>query len=166
MKKIFAFLAALAIMTQSFAAATIVSPVSKPEPLRASEVYIPLANGKHISMQELAEIKPSDFAKLTGKKMKFFDRVGFKIAQKKLRSSINPDGTFNSKKLEKNFRKMADGGGGFHLGGFALGFFLGLIGVLVAYLLNDDLKQDRVKWAWLGLAAAVVLWLLLVVALL
>lgn len=165
MKKVFAFLAALAIMTQSFAT-TIVSPVSKPEPIRASEVYIPLANGKHISMQELAEIKPADFAKLTGKKMKFFDRVGFKIAQKKLRSSINPDGTFNSRKLDKNFRKMADGGGGFHLGGFALGFFLGLIGVLIAYLLNDDLKQARVKWAWLGLLAGIVFYLLIFVALL
>lgn len=164
MKKLFTFLAAFAIMTQSFAAA-IVSPVSKPEPVRASEVYIPLANGKQISMQELAEIRPADFAKFSGKKMTFFDRLGFKVAQKKLRSSINPDGTFNSKKLEKNFRKMADGGGGFHLGGFALGFFLGLIGVLIAYLLNDDLKQSRVKWAWLGLAAGVVFYLLLIVAL-
>ena len=103
--------------------------------------------------------------KITGKKMKFFDRVGFKIAQKKLRSSINHDGTLNSKKLEKNFRKMADGGG-FHLGGFALGFLLGLIGVLVAYLLNDDLKSSRVKWAWLGLLAGFVFWLLIFVALL
>lgn len=166
MKKVFAFLAALAIMTQSFASAIVTSPVSKPEPVRASEVYIPLANGKQISMQELAVIKPADFAKLTGKKMNVVDRVGFKLAQKKLRSSINPDGTFNSKKLEKNFKKMADGGSSFHLGGFALGFFLGLIGVLIAYLLNDDMKQARVKWAWLGLLAGIVFYLLIFVALL
>lgn len=161
MKKILASLLAFAIMAQSFAAV-----ITKPEPLRASDIKIPLANGKVITLQELADIKVSDFAKLTGKKLKFFDRVGFKIAQKKLRHSINSDGTLSSKKLEKNFRKVADGTTGFHLGGFALGFLLGLIGVLVAYLINDDKKSNRVKWAWLGVAAWVVIWLILVASVL
>jgi uncharacterized membrane protein len=67
----------------------------------------------------------------------------------------------NSKKLEK-FLKKADGSG-FHLGGFALGFLLGLIGVLIAYLLNDEKKSARVKWAWLGLLTAVVLWVIVAV---
>jgi hypothetical protein len=159
MKKVFAFLMAFAIMAQSFAAV-----ITKPEPLKASDIRIPVANGKVITLQELADMKAVDYAKLTGKKMRFFDRVGFKIAQKKLRSSINADGTLNSKKLERNFKK-ADGTSGFHLGGFALGFLLGLIGVLIAYLLNDENKAARVKWAWLGLAAAFVLWLLILVAL-
>lgn len=165
MKKVFAFLAAFAIMAQSFATVITKPEPAKPEPLKASDIRIPFANGKTITLQELADMKPADFTKLTGKKMKFFDRVGFKIAQKKLRSSINPDGTLNSKKMEKTFRKMQDGGG-FHLGGFALGFLLGLIGVLVAYLIDDDLKSSRTKWAWIGLAAGFVFWLLLVVALL
>ncbi|HEY0678905.1 MAG TPA: hypothetical protein VGD17_11505 [Chitinophagaceae bacterium] len=160
MKKVFAFLMAFAIMAQSFAAV-----ITKPTPLKASDVRIPIANGKVITLQELADMKATDYAKLTGKKMKFFDRVGFKIAQKKLRSSINEDGTINSKKLQKNLSK-ADGSTGFHLGGFALGFFLGLIGVLIAYLLNDEYKTNRVKWAWLGLLAGIVFWLLIVVALL
>ena len=162
MKKVLAFLLAFVIMAQSFAAGI----ATKPEPLRASDIKIPLTNGKVITLQELADIKAADFAKLTGKKMKFFDRVGFKIAQKKLRSSINSDGTLSSKKLEKNFRKAADGTTGFHLGGFALGFLLGLIGVLIAYLLNDEKKANRVKWAWLGVAAWLVIFLILVVSVL
>ena len=165
MKKVFALLAGLAIMAQSFAFVITNPTPAKPDPLKASDIRIPVANGKFITLQDLADMNAAEYAKLTGKKMKFFDRVGFKIAQKKLRSSINHDGTLNSKKLEKNFRKMADGGG-FHLGGFALGFLLGLIGVLVAYLLNDDLKSSRVKWAWLGLLAGFVFWLLIFVALL
>lgn len=160
MKKVFAFLAAFAIAAQLFA-----TGLAKPEPLKASDVRIPVANGKVITLQELADMKAADYAALTGKKMRFFDKVGFKIAQKKLRSSINPDGTINSKKLQKQFRK-ADGASGFHLGGFALGFFVGLIGVLIAYLINDDYKSNRVKWAWLGLAAGFLLWLIVIVALL
>jgi hypothetical protein len=44
-----------------------------------------------------------------------------------------------------------------------LGFLLGLIGVLIAYLIKDDKKRNRVKWAWLGLLAWVVIWLIVVV---
>ncbi|HYE55048.1 MAG TPA: hypothetical protein VD996_09405 [Chitinophagaceae bacterium] len=161
MKKVVALVLAFAVMAQTFASAIV---TAKPEPLRASDVMIPIANGKTITLQDLADMKAADYAKLTGKKMRFFDRIGFKIAQKKLRNSINVDGTINSKKLEKNFRKAADGSTGFHLGGFALGFLLGLIGVLIAYLLNDEYKSNRVKWAWLGVAAALVFWLLLTVA--
>ena len=51
----------------------------------------------------------------------------------------------------------ADGRSGFNPGGFALGFFAGLIGVLIAYLIKDDHKKNRTKWAWLGLGIAVVL---------
>ncbi|MGB8193569.1 MAG: hypothetical protein WCF67_16685 [Chitinophagaceae bacterium] len=162
MKKVLAFLLAFAIMAQSFAAAV----VTNPEPLRASDIKIPIANGKMITLQDLADIKATDYAKLTGKKMKFFDRVGFKIAQKKLRNSINADGTLSSKKLERNFKKFADGDSGFHLGGFALGFLLGLIGVLIAYLLNDELKDNRVRWAWRGFLAGLLISLVLIAAVL
>jgi hypothetical protein len=86
---------------------------------------------------------------LTERKMNFTERISFRIAQKKLRKNIAADGTIEKKKLEKFFLKRS-GETGFHVGGFALGFFLGLIGVLIAYLINDDYKRNRVKWAWIG----------------
>ncbi|NOT49933.1 MAG: hypothetical protein HOP10_01490 [Chitinophagaceae bacterium] len=93
------------------------------------------------------------------------DKVKFKVAQKKLRNGINPDGTFSNKKIEKAISGQSKGGeSGFHFGGFALGFFLGLIGIIVAYVINDDYKKNRVKWAWLGFAIGVALSLILVLA--
>ena len=89
--------------------------------------------------------------------MNFFDKLGFCIAQKRLRNNISYDGTFNSKKFEKLMKKRAGNGEGFQAGGFFLGFLLGLIGVLIAYLINDDNKRNRVKWAWIGLGAAVAI---------
>ena len=94
----------------------------------------------------LSTIDVKDFENLSGRHLKFFDRLGFKLAQKKLRNSINADGTIDNKKLNK-FLNQGDHSTGFHLGGFALGFLVGLIGVLIAYLINDDNKQNRVKWA-------------------
>ncbi|MGV3656395.1 MAG: hypothetical protein ACO1NX_00515 [Chitinophagaceae bacterium] len=159
MKKVFALLMAFAVMAQTFAAVSVTVP-----PKKASEVFIPIGNsGQKISLEALAQIKVKDFEKLTGRDMKFTQKVTFKLAQKELRKNISADGTISSKKLNKFFNKV-DGTEGFHLGGFALGFLLGLIGVLIAYLLNDDKKSNRVKWAWIGLGVVVVLYLLAILA--
>jgi len=129
-----------------------------PAALKAADINIPLGKtGKTVNLQELATMKVSDVETMTGKKMGLLRRVEFKLAQKKLRRWINADGTINNKKLAMLASKDMDGDTGFHIGGFALGFLLGLIGVLIAYLINDEKKHNRVKWAWIGLAVIVVI---------
>ena len=51
---------------------------------------------------------------------------------------------------------------GFHFGGFALGFFLGILGVGIAYWTggSDDMK----KWAWIGMGCWGALYLSLIIA--
>lgn len=159
MKKTAIFLFLLVTFNVAFATAL---NTWKP-PLKASEIYFPLGkSGELISLQELSIIKTKEFETLTGKKMKFFDKVGFKLSQNKLRNSINLDGTFSRKKVEKYFRKMADGTTGFHSGGFFLGLLVGLIGVIIAYIIKDEKKKNRVKWAWIGWGVWVVIALILV----
>lgn len=137
----------------------------KPGRLHASAVMIPIGkDGKKISLLELSTISKSGLENLTGRKMNFTQRLAFKGAQKKLRNGINNDGFVVDKKLQKAF--AGDGDSGFHLGGFALGFLLGLIGVLIAYIINDDYKRNRVKWAWIGVAAVLVISLILIAAVL
>jgi hypothetical protein len=159
MKKVFALFMALTMLITSFAAVGVTAP-----PKKASEMFIPIGNtGQQISLMELSHIKVKDFEALSGRDMKLADKVVFKVAQKEIRKSIRPDGTVNSKKLANVMQKV-DGTTGFHIGGFALGFLLGLIGVLIAYLLNDDKKSNRVKWSWIGFGAGLVFYLLLVAA--
>lgn len=156
-------MAASLLLSSAFAGNLVVEP-KKPLKIYAADVLIPVGNsGQKISLLELSEIKVKDMEALTGKKMKLADKLGFKMAQKQLRSSIDQDGTINNKKLNKMAAKSAVDGSGFHLGGFALGFLLGLIGVLIAYLINDDKKSQRVKWAWIGLAAWIVILLIILV---
>jgi hypothetical protein len=140
MRKFLLFAGALIILATANATVNLTDP-----PANAANVFIPIGKtGLKISLLELSEIKVKDFELLTGKDMKFFDKLVFKKAQKQLKQSINDDGTFNQKKLNK-FAKKFEGDSGFHIGGFALGFLLGLIGVLIAYLINDDYKSNRVK---------------------
>ena len=137
------------LLSISFATSPIVVPPVKK--LNAAEIFLPIGNtGKKISLLDFSKIKKYDLELLTGRKMKFFEGIAFKAGQKKLRHSINPDGTIENKKLGKFFSKRAGGEEGFHAGGFFLGLILGVIGVLIAYLIKDEKKRNRVKWAWIG----------------
>ncbi len=160
MKKFLLLFAAFVVVSGSFASFNLVEPQKK-----ATEVFVPIGkSGLQISLMDLSLVKVKEFESLSGKKMKFTDKIGFKIAQRELRNSINNDGTFNSKKLNKLANKMADGNGGFNIGGFALGFLLSLIGVLIAYVISDDEKAARTKWAWIGFAVSLAIGLLVALA--
>jgi hypothetical protein len=161
MRKLSFLVITILLFASSFGTSTILSP----RKLKASEVFIPLGNtGQKISLQELSTIRMKDLQTLTGKKISFAEKVSFTIAQRKMRNSISYDGTIENGKLKKLFQKRG-GETGFHLGGFALGFFIGLIGVLIAYLINDDYKHNRVKWAWIGFGIGVVISLVISLAL-
>jgi len=139
-------------------------PTSIPEsriPINSREVYIPIGNTGHlISLMELSYISVKDFEKLSGKKMKFADKVKFKLGQRELRKKINEDGTFNSKKLE-NYIAASQKGllTGISWAGLALGLFLSLIGVLIAYLITSkEGNRSMIKWAWIGAIISLIVW--------
>ena len=152
------------MLVAAFSVAYSTTVTSTKPPLKASEIYLPVGkSGELISLQELSVIKTTDFEILTGKKMKLMERIGFKASQNQLRNSIDRDGTFNKKKLQKYLNKKAkDGTTGFHSGGFFLGLLVGLIGVIIAYFIKDENKKNRVKWAWIGWGIWVVIAIILV----
>jgi len=152
------FLLSAALFAIGFSSVASNSPMSHPA-LKASEVYVPIGKtGKMISLMDLSRISVKDFQEYTGRKMSLGNKLMFKAAQKQLRKDINPDGTMNTKKMEKLLSKGTVGSVGFNLGGFLLGLFLSLIGVLIAYLISDGLKSSRVRWAWIGALISLIIW--------
>ena len=158
MKKFLILFASFALFTTCFGASGI-----SVFPKKATEVFIPIGNNMKISLNDLSVIKVKDYEKMTGKHMNFFQKTAFKAAQKRLRNSFSTDGTTTNTKLLKAV--VASDSLGFNGGWLALGFFLGLIGVLLSYILNgeQDVKKNRQKWAWIGFGAAIVLYLLLLI---
>ena len=158
MKKAFILFLLIAVVSATYSSTNTV-PVSSKEPsIKATEVYIPIGkNGQLISLMELSEISVKDFQRLSGKKMNFKDKVSFKMKQRQLKKNINYDGSFSKKRVEKYFNKAALGGA-FSLSGLALGLFLSLIGVLIAYLITTGDKKGRIIWAWIGCAISLILW--------
>ena len=159
MKKIiilFAFIAGFSSVNST--TNSIPSSAAKP-PLKADEVYLPVGKTGHlISLMDLSRISVKDFETLSGEKMKFSEKVQFKLSQRQLKKSINEDGTFSRKSIEKYLTKPPVGGGGvFSLGGLLLGLFLSLIGVLIAYLIGKD-NKSRIRWAWIGAIISLIVW--------
>ncbi|MFZ9387844.1 MAG: hypothetical protein ACO25B_08170 [Chitinophagaceae bacterium] len=152
MKKLILLSASLVVLNGIFASALVIQP-----PLNASAIYITVGNtGRMISLLDLSRIKIKDFEALTGEKMKLIRRLGFKAAQMQLCRFIDTDGTISNRKAGKFLSNIIEGQKGFHFGGFALGFFswvmLFIGGLLVAYLIKDEKRKNRIKWAWIGFA--------------
>ncbi|MCO6498406.1 MAG: hypothetical protein J5I50_12180 [Chitinophagaceae bacterium] len=157
MKKISLIL--MVLLFGSFSFASMVTPVTTAP--RASDIYLPLGNNTQVSLKDFSVMTVKEYEEVTGKHLNLFKKIELKIIQKKIRKSIAKDGTFKNDKL-LSAMSLDDPSQGFHLGGFALGFLIGPIGVLIAYLIgnNSAVDTNRRKWAWIGLAGAVVLWLL------
>lgn len=134
----------------------------------AKKILLPVGSTERtISLFGFSQLNVKEYEKLADVKLGFFNRLVFRKANKQLRKSILPDGTITNKKLN-NFLAGPDDDKtkGFHVEGFALGFFLGFIGVAIAYLaFKDEAKKNRIKWAWLGMAIATVLAAIFIVAL-
>ena len=158
MKKTFILFLLIAVVSASYSSTNTI-PVSSTNPsIKATDVYVPIGkNGQLISLMELSEISVKDFESLSGNKMKLKDKVSFKMKQRQLKKNINYDGSFSKKRVEKYFNKAALGGA-FSLSGLALGLFLSLIGVLIAYLITTGDKKGRITWAWIGAAISLILW--------
>ena len=159
MKRIIIFLTFISFYSAAHSVTNSMLVIPVKQPLRADEVYLPVGNtGRLISLMDLSRISVKDFEALSGKKMKFVDKMNFRIGQRQLKKSINQDGTFSRKSIEKYLAAPAGPGGGFSLTGLLLGLLLSLLGVLIAYVIAGSDKRSRVTWAWIGAAISLVIW--------
>ena len=168
MKKVFISLVLMAFCSSAYTSTKSLSVPNEGLPVKATEVYIPVGKtGQLISLMDLSQISVKDLEKLTGKKMKFVEKVNFKIGQRHLRKNINDDGSFTSKKYENYFSSFGMFTDGISWSGLALGLFLSLIGVLIAYLIGGDKnkkgladknRRRRIRWAWIGAIISLIIW--------
>ena len=161
MKKAIVSLALVVLCTAGYLTSKATSVPDSRFPITADEVFIPIGNTGHIiSLMDLSYISVKQFEKLSGQKMKFIDKIKFKLGQRQLRKNINDDGTFSSKKIE-NYLAASEEGllSGISWSGLALGLFLSIIGVLIAYLITGkEGDRSRIKWAWIGAIISVIVW--------
>jgi hypothetical protein len=144
MKRLFTILAlcfGILMTTNSFAA--VVEPAnSQQETVTQKSPSITIEDIKTLSAKEIEE--------KIGQKLNWKQKLAIKLTKNKLA------------KADKAQDKPAEISGGFGIG-LLLGFVLGLIGVLLAYVVFKD--KQTIKGSWIGVLGLVVLIILLTVVL-
>lgn len=144
MKRLFTILAlcfGILMSTNSFAA--VVEPAnSQQETVTQKSPSITIEDIKTLSAKEIEE--------KIGQKLNWKQKLAIKLTKNKLA------------KADKAEDKPAEISGGFGIG-LLLGFVLGLIGVLLAYVVFKD--KQTIKGSWIGVLGLVVLIILLTVVL-
>jgi hypothetical protein len=105
-----------------------------------------------ILIKHFLSLTPKKYYELTGKRMKLSQKISLKLAQHKVKRMIKKGKTVDLVAMSKGI-DTSD----FHLIGFVLGLILSLIGVLFAYLVDDE---SMIKWAWIGAGIGAIIFLL------
>lgn len=149
MKRIATLLLALVFSLSVVNAGMIVVPKAT-EPVK-TETASPADVLSKMDPKTFLSLTPAKIQEMTGKKMTFKQKLGLKLAQRDVKKQLKQGKEVNM----ADMAKRADGG--FNWGAGALGFFLGLIGVLIVYLAFKNDKATARKSAWIGLAIWVAL---------
>ena len=131
------------LIQTAFSASIYSTPQTAEKPKHAQAVT---AGEQRLLMEQFVKLTPKEYGIMRGKKLSFFEKMEFKILQKRYKKKLY-DG---------------DDSTGFNLGGFALGFLLGLIGVLLAYIFSQD--RNFRKWTWIGLGVYAVIIIVVLLA--
>ncbi|MFT3843659.1 MAG: hypothetical protein QM725_01295 [Lacibacter sp.] len=103
-------------------------------------------------------LTPAKVQEMTGTKLTFGQKVSLKMAQMQVKKQLKKGQDVNMTEMGKK------AGSGINWLWLLVGFVLGLIGVLIAYLTREGSDDNRVKSAWIGAGIWVVLWIILWVA--
>ena len=143
---------AFVMMIFNLSTSALTIPSTEPLPPKSDNtVAAPLFG---MSVEDFLALTPKKYKELTGEKLSFTKKISLKLAQKKIRKAIK-----NNEKVDSGTMANALDTSDFNIGGFVLGLLLSLIGVLIAYLIGDT---TVIKWAWIGFAVFLVIFLLAV----
>ncbi len=133
------------------------APLTEGLAVKASTIMVAVGkNGQTISLDQLANMNVKAYSAVAGRRLNFFQRLNFKLAQQKIKHDINADGTLKADAVKK-YSTPDDHAEGFHLGGLLLGLFLSVIGVGIAFLIGGEARRNRVYWALAGASAGLLI---------
>ncbi len=118
----------------------------------------------HTSIKALSSMSFDEYEKMLGHKASAIEKYAFVRIQKRAVKMYDQDGNL-LEKYQKRYNRMLNEEGGSFVGGLALGFFLGAIGLVLAYAVNNDgNKRNRIRGAWWGFIIQAILGIILIIA--
>jgi hypothetical protein len=145
-------------LSSSLPTSNVESKETVKEEAKASLTVNPIFKNS-ISVKTFLSLSAKDIYAGTGKKLSFKEKMGLKFAQRELKTQVKKNQIDENTIVELD-KQMGYGESSFNIGGFLLGFILGLIGVGLAHIFSDD--KDFRRSSWKGLGAWIILLLVLV----
>lgn len=108
-----------------------------------------------LTPQEFVQLNAKEFAELTNQKFGLKERMVFNFTKRQVRRQL-AKGEMQLQATEMYFNNSAR----FNLGGFLLGFFLGLIGVLIAILFGRNAVRSALIGFLCLIIVGLIVWLL------
>lgn len=104
------------------------------------------------NLNDFVNMSAKDVAKATGEKLSFKEKVALKLVQRQVKRQMKKGERVD---LPTSYEKAAPS---INIGGFILGFLLGLIGVLIALIIDRDLVTSALYGflAWLVIVLVIV----------
>ncbi len=140
----------ICITSPSFA---LVSPSSKHAEMSATNKSSDVL--AKMKMEDFLSLTPKKYKELTGEKLSIPQKISLKLAQKKMKQAIK-ENKMADEKMQASVIDTSD----FNIGGLILGLILPVIGLLIAYLIDDS---EVIKWAWIGFGIFLVFFLLFII---
>jgi len=128
----------------SFVLFTEPTPASAEVPTSAAEKNVKEGNLGALSATQILSLTPKGYEEMSGKKMSFKQKFILKYVQHNIKRDLKKEGSVDV----KNY--FDEGDRRFNLGGFALGFLLGLIGVALAHIFSNNKSFRRSSWYGIG----------------
>ena len=139
----------LLLLTFTFCTTHIFAVVN-PIPTNSTTPIANLSIVQNLDTEAFLALTPKALAKQTGKKLKLRDRIVLRIAQVQVKRQLKKGKSVN---ISEDY---AAANRRFNIGGFLLGFFFSLVGVLIAILFG----RNAVRSALLGALISLIIWLI------
>jgi hypothetical protein len=108
-------------------------------------------------VRDFSKMSFFQYEQMIGHKANKLEKYAYSRMQKKSQKMLDQNGNLLEKYKNKYQKYFIEDAGTF-LGGFALGFFLGAIGLLIAFLVNQNSDtDDLMKGAWWGFGTIVII---------
>ncbi len=105
----------------------------------------------YITVGEFVDLKFKDIKKMSPKKLNIKDRIEFMVTKKVLKKKIRKG------EIKAETKLMASDQFEMNWGGFALGFLLGLLGLIIVAIFFEKPKKNAVVSSLIGMVAIVAL---------
>ena len=123
---------------------------------KADQVFVALTGpGMSMKLSDYIQLKSSDFKRLRGQKLTWKETMAFAITKRQVkkaqRKNSAPNTIVYQKKAKERFK--------WHWGGFFLGMLFPF-GLIIALSINDEKRKDRIRTSLFGMAAVLLIALL------